>query len=271
MTDYVKRVASRLPVIPNEWRSRSEAKTEAGKKMVLAPEGYRKEAPILSPALFIIVSGGEKREKDYFSPLMRRSSFPRIQIVFIEKNAKGIAGLPPQKMLYEALRKKTCSRMEHSYDEDDKYYLVADVDDFVQELRSVHKVCRMQGLHLVISNPCFEVWLYYSKWKTKPDFVRPKDPLKTSQDFKYYLGTKGGVDPRKAIYSVKENIANAKLNFEKDDEVFPQFLSTNMFELMENILPFVEQELWNVVEARKRKEEEYREKALPAGEAGAEE
>ena len=44
-----------------------------------------------------------------------------------------------------------------------------------------------------------------------------------------------------------------------------------MFELMENILPFVEQELWNVVEARKRKEEEYREKALAAGEANAEE
>ena len=85
------------------------------------------------------------------------------------------------------------------------------------------------------------------------------------------MGTKGGVDPRKAIYSVKENIANAKWNFEKDDEIFPQFLSTNMFELMENILPFVEQELWNVVEARKRKEAEYREKALAAGEAGAEE
>ena len=271
MTDYIKKEASKLPFAPTARRADSRERMETLHGTVVAPEGYRKGEPFISPALFIIISGGEKREKDYFSLLMRRSSFPRVQIIFIDRNAKGIAGLPPQKMLYEALRKKVCSKMEHSYDENDKFYLVADVDDFVQELKCVHGVCRMQGFHLVISNPCFEVWLYYSKWNTKPDFVCPADPLKTSQAFKYYLGTKGGIDPRKAIYQVKENIANAKSNFERKDEVFPQFLSTNMFELMEAVLPFIERELEAVVEERKREEENYRKKALDAGEVGAEE
>jgi hypothetical protein len=57
------------------------------------PENYSKKDGKLDPSLFIIVSGGEKREKDYFSIFQNTSTFPRIKIEFVATNSSGRTGL----------------------------------------------------------------------------------------------------------------------------------------------------------------------------------
>lgn len=258
--DYVKHEAKRFP---KEISSVPGILPKGSKPIPIAAPGYRKGEPSLSPALFTIISGGEKREKDYFMLLIKGKSFPRVKVIFIDRNVHGETGLDPQKLLYEAIKRRVHTRLESSYDEGDKYYIVSDVDHFSNDLRKVHPICRMQKIHLIISNPCFEVWLYYSEWSDKPDFERPADPLKTSHAFKRFLDDKkkGGVNPRKAIYKVEQNIENAKSNFKMQDDVLPEFLSTNMFELMERMLPLFKAELNDLQLEREKMEGLYRKKS----------
>lgn len=249
--DYIKNESKKVPLTVS---SVKHTQRKESVRIPAAPTGYRKEEPTLSPALFTIISGGEKREKDYFKLLIKGELFPRVKVIFIDRNAHGETGLDPQKLLYEAIKRKVRTKIEKSYDEEDKYYLISDVDHFSNDLRKIHPICNMQKLHLIISNPCFEVWLYYSEWPTKPDFVKPENPLEVSHTFKHFLDEKkkGGIDPRKAIYKVEENIRNAKDNFKMEDDVLPAFLSTNMFELMERMLPLFKAELTTFLAEKKK-------------------
>jgi hypothetical protein len=249
--DYIKHESKKVPLTALSVKSTPRKESVY---IPTAPIGYKKEDPTLSPALFTIISGGEKREKDYFKLLIKGELFPRVKVIFIDRNAHGETGLDPQKLLYEAIKRKVHTKMKKSYDEGDKYYLVTDVDHFSNDLRKIHPICKMQKLHLIISNPCFEVWLYYSEWSTKPDFVKPENTLKTSHAFKHFLDEKkkGGIDPRKAIYKIEENIRNAKDNFKMEDDVLPAFLSTNMFELMERMLPLFKAELTTFLAEKKK-------------------
>ena len=107
--------------------------------------------------------------------------------------------------------------------------------------------CSKEHIGLIMSNPCFEIWLYYGKEDEPPnDFVAPMDKLKISQAFKTYLGTKvkGGVNPKKALYDIKSAINHAKKHYEKDDKGIPKLFSTNMFVLVSELLPLIDEELF---------------------------
>ena len=50
-----------------------------------------------------------------------------------------------------------------SYEKPDEYYVVSDVDEFKDHLICFQQKCQELNINLIISNPCIEVWLYYSK------------------------------------------------------------------------------------------------------------
>lgn len=94
---------------------------------------------------------------------------------------------------------------------------------------------------MIISNSCFEVWLYYAEKSNRPlDFVIPQNKLEISSAFKTWANTqiKGGLKPKKAIFNIERNIANAKNNYVEENG-FPTLFSTQMFRLAEQMLPFV--------------------------------
>ena len=217
---------------------------------------YRKEEGVRIPFTFVvIVSGGEKRERDYFkTTLSNPNQFTRIKIEFVADPSK----LNPTGLLDTAQDKQ--NHYKSSAEDPDDIFIVSDVDHFMDELLRIKPECEKLKISLIISNSCFEVWLYYSESKDKPsDFEIPDDTRKISQSFKRHLNKEitGGIDPRKAIFNISENIQNARNNYEEDDNGIPKLFSTNMFVLAEKILPFIDKDLTRMKEERERKAESY--------------
>lgn len=213
------------------------------------------EASKIPKALFVIYSGGTEREKDYFSLINKNTEiFPFIRIVFHDNPNFEKGGKPS---IIEFAVKKTKEYQESASKENtDHYFLITDVDHFEQFLPAMQQECKASNIELIISNSCFEVWLYYAEKSNRPlDFVIPQNKLEISSAFKTWANTqiKGGLKPTKAIFNIERNIDNAKNNYVEENG-FPTLFSTQMFRLAEQMLPFVNdglEQLRSEIERRK--------------------
>lgn len=222
---------------------------------------YIKPDGELSSALFIIVSGGIRREKQYFSKIMDIKTFPRINVKFIGRNDEtGEEGLSPDKMYDEAIKIKRRFEENETSNVSDSVYLVADVDEFMDVLLQIKQLCVQENFKLIVSNSCFEVWLYYSYCADIPEFPIPERIETLSWKFKEWLPTViiGGINPTKSVFNIRQNINNAKVNYKEDKNGIPELFSTNMYELAEELLPLIEPELNKLMEENSRKEAKFR-------------
>lgn len=220
-----------------------------------AGTNYRKEDGLLLPkSFFVIVSGGEVKEQNYFKKISNQDNFGRIKIEFIADPKQ----LNPDGLL-EIARYKQEHYKTSQESTPDKISIVSDVDHFYNDLVRISPECKKDNISLIISNSCFEIWLYYGKFANKPiDFIIPNNFLKISKSFKTYLGkkVKGGVNPKIAIFDIFEAIQNAKKNYEEDENGIPKLFSTSMFVLAEEILPLIDSELKKLI--TKREENRYK-------------
>ncbi len=214
------------------------------------PEAFK-----IPQALFVIYSGGTEREKDYFRLIDRNSVlFPFVKIAFhAEPNFDG-GGKPS---IVRFATEKTKEYQESASNENtDHYFLLTDVDHFEQFLPEMQQKCNASNIELIVSNSCFEVWLYYAEKSNRPtDFIIPQNKLEISSSFKTWanIQIKGGLKPTKAIFNIEQNIANAKKNYVEENG-FPTLFSTQMFRLAEQMLPFVNdglEQLRSEIERRK--------------------
>lgn len=198
------------------------------------------EASKVPQALFVIYSGGTEREKDYFSLIDKNKElFPFIRIAFHADPNFDEGGKPS---IVRFATEKTKEYQESASKETtDHYFLITDVDHFEQFLPAAQQECSASNIELIISNSCFEVWLYYAEKSNRPlDFVIPQNKLEISSAFKTWANTQinGGLKPTKAIFNIEQNIANAKNNY-VEEYGFPTLFSTQMFRLAEQMLSFV--------------------------------
>ena len=226
-----------------------------------AGENYKKEEGRLSPkSFFVIVSGGEVRERNYFRIISNQDRFGYIKIEFIADRKQ----LNPDGLLETAKYKQ--ERYKTSEENmPDKIFIVSDTDHFYNDLLRIKPECQKKNITLIISNSCFEIWLYYGKFSSKPtDFVIPKDFLKISHAFKNYIDRKvqGGINPKRAIFDIFAAIKNAKNNYEEDTHGIPKLFSTNMYMLAESILPLISSELEKMRIENEEREKAYRIKKL---------
>jgi hypothetical protein len=218
-----------------------------------AGQNYRKEDGILLPkSFFVIVSGGEKTERNYFKIISNHDRFRRIKIEFISDPGKG----NPDRLL-EVAKYKQEHYQSSQEKEPDKIYIVSDVDHFISELLRIKPECEKLNIHLIISNSCFEVWLYYAYFKEITEFVIPGNKLKISRNFRQWMPH--SINPTQAIFKIHTNIFNAKANYVEDTNGIPALFSTNMFLLAEALLPFIKDELDILIAENIRKSKEYNE------------
>jgi hypothetical protein len=207
---------------------------------------YRKEDGLKSPkSFFVIVSGGEVRERNYFKIISNHDKFGRIKIEFIADPNR----LNPDGLLETAKNKQERYRTSQE-DEPDKIFIVSDVDHFINDLLRIKPECEKSAIKLIVGNPCFEIWLYYGKFGEKPiDFIIPQKRLEISKLFKAYLNrkVKGGINPITAIFDIETAIQNAENIYEEDENGIPKLFSTNMFQLAEQIFPFIKTELEKII------------------------
>lgn len=196
---------------------------------------YSKAEGILKPEVFVVVfSNGEVREKNYF--LWMKRNCAKLKLEFFANPVS------PDDLFEDVKKKKTEYASTGDRDIPDTYYTLTDVDHFYNVIVSSKPKYEKEGIQLIVSNPCFEVWLYYSKRSDKFDgFVMPSQQLKLSQEVKRFLNDKipGGCNPKKAVFDIQQNIANAQKNYAEDEQGVPSIFATNMFLLAQHVLPYI--------------------------------
>ncbi|QZE15959.1 RloB family protein [Halosquirtibacter laminarini] len=128
---------------------------------------------------------------------------------------------------------------------DDEVCIVTDVDHFESDIVNRRKDCEDAKIDVYISNPCFEVWLYYKFYDTKPssNSIFLDSSKSKATNFKNYLANKikGGVNTIEVANSTYINYAidHSRKNLEYNSNNIPDIFSTNLSELCNKIIKYM--------------------------------
>ena len=196
--------------------------------------GYSRNVPqdkVRDYSLFAIACEGSEREPDYFRLF---DGIDRIKVDIIEHknteddNQQSKRGSSPSQVLDRV--KKYISENQLSPDFGDTLWCVIDVDRWPQEqIEELHAFCEQKdNWHIVISNPCIEIWLLYHKRANLDDLN-----IKTAQDAKQALDKieKGGYYYIKYLPLMLDAIKNAQNADATPDKYMPRLLETKVYKL----------------------------------------
>ena len=189
--------------------------------------------------LFAIACEGGKREADYFQLLESLSQRITIDIIEdkvtdTEMQAKYETKSAPKWLLDRAVK---YIEREGLIDEDELWF-VLDIDRWkVEQIIEIAKLCENNpNWHIAISNPCFEIWLYFHKKS-----VIPKEVKENCKEAKSQLSklTKNGYNKDEYILNIGDAIRNSK-NADSDMNHFlPKKGETKVYLLAESLINYV--------------------------------
>lgn len=123
-------------------------------------EYYRRE-PFRDAALYLIICEGGKREPDYFKFFNELTS--QLKVVTIPSYDGKSAPNHLISNANEAIKKNVDDNGDY------ELWFIIDVDRWEKHLHNIHNECSTKtNWNIAISNPCFEVWLYYHFKSIKP-------------------------------------------------------------------------------------------------------
>lgn len=225
---------------------------------------YLKGEATIETKIVFIISGGDKREKDYFKMLMKDRHIRRLKIAFVSKKGQGLVPSQMFELAKEYLFNKRFVTETDSFsiDADDTLYLVQDMDEFEADIRAMFdKGDEIRQATWIVSNPSIEVWLFYHKFDTPKGYLDEglKKPLsERSQWLKKKLDAlvPGGINPINAFADIRIAIANSKANY-KEYNGLPDVYSTQMHILAEDILNTLGNEFDEMLQRRKEMAERF--------------
>lgn len=222
--------------------------------MILRRKDYSKKLPSKNANKIYIVCEGAETEKNYFRFFEGLSSNLEI-IVIPPKN-----GTDPLKLmeLSRTIFLEDSRRYTLDFMQNDKVWFAIDTDTWEKEgkIRQLRDFCKEQNdkaindyseirpyeaWNVAQSNPCFEIWLYYHHYNVKPKV----EDIEIHPTIKSFVDrcVAGGFDYQIDPVRLKDAIENAKMNFNRNYDGSPDYLSTEQYILGEEILQFVRTEL----------------------------
>lgn len=180
-------------------------------------------------SLFAIACEGTEREPEYFKPF---NSIDRIKVDIIE-NEIGHRDSAPKKVLERV--KLYIDEVGLSEKDNDTLWCIIDVDrwprDQIEELANY--CADFQNWNILISNPCFEIWLLYHKLESLDTIDCSK-----SQKVKDSLHKleKGGYYFLNYLPLLQEAICNAKKNDSNVQYYYPLPKETKVYLLGEALM-----------------------------------
>lgn len=195
--------------------------------------GYTREVTqekVRDYSLFAIACEGSVTEPGYFRPF---DGIDRIKVDIIESDAEEVDG--KQKDNGCSSPRKVLERVNDYINENqlcpedgDSLWCVIDVDRWPQEqIEELRSLCsQKENRHLVLSNPCIEIWLLYHKFA---DLKYLK--IKNAKDAKRVLDQKAKYYYFKYLPLMPEAINNAKNADSNPDGYMPEFLETKVYQL----------------------------------------
>lgn len=196
--------------------------------------GYQRDKPqelVKDYKLFAIACEGGKREPEYFRIFEYISKKIKVDIVEDKVSNSELLHKYETKSAPNWVLDRAVKYIEKEglIDEDDLWF-VMDKDKWSDEqLRRIANYCDdYPNWNIVISNPCFEVWLYFHKKTQIPnaDTVKCKN-LKTE----IARFEKGGYHPYKFIPNLLDAIANAEKTDSQTNYFLPKKGETKVYQL----------------------------------------
>lgn len=208
------------------------------------PSAYQKPEGVLSSNLVFALSGGEKKEKDFLRELIKQRRLHSLRVVFMSEKGQG---LQPYQMnaKWLEIQKNGAFVIEGQtfhLDAMDEVFLLSDVDEFYDQLVKIIKEtpAESQG-QWIISNPCFEIWLYYCYLNDPEHDLEQLIPLTVSERSQRLksLGhtlVPGGLNPCLAFERMTVGIENSKVHYSKDENAIPVLFATQMYKMAQYII-----------------------------------
>ena len=205
---------------------------------------YEKQDGILSSNLFFVLSGGEKKEKDFFKELIKKPNLHSLRVLFMSKKGQGLLPYQMQEKWLEIQKDHEFVIEDQLYHLEamDKIFLLSDVDEFYDQLLKIGKdaVAGDQG-QWIISNPCFEIWLYYC-YLNNPEIdladLKSLTVAEKSKKLKQLGQTvvPGGLNPYLAFERINAGIKNSKPYYDIDANGIPVLFATQMYEMAQYLI-----------------------------------
>lgn len=204
--------------------------------------GYDRETPdelLRDYKLFAIACEGGKREPDYFNIFRFISGRIAVDVVEEIVSDEEMEALVEHKSAPKWVLDRAIRYIEkEGLSEEDDLWFVLDKDRWSDEqLREIFEYCQQkQNWNIVISNPCFEVWLFFHK---RIDINSSTSV--SCNDFKYEISTfqKGGYHPLRYIATLDQAIVNARNADNNPGYFMPEPKQTKVYQLAQSILGFV--------------------------------
>ena len=264
-----KRQNKALDLLPNP-REEIVLNRESDVTSSVAPcqlKGYEKTDGVMSYSIICVISGGEKRERDFLKTLIRQKDLRSLRVAFISKEGQGLQPYQMQEQWEEIQKTKTIAIDDRNFqlDEMDKVFLLSDVDEFYEQLvRILESHGKEDQGKWIISNPCFEIWLYYC-FCDKPledlASIIPLSPKQRSQELKH-LGhniVTGGLNGIKAFEHMQAGIAHSSRNYAEDSNTIPVLFATQMHKMAQFLVDTMNRNRGEYDEFVKRKQQQRQE------------
>lgn len=200
---------------------------------------YQRVPPSKDAQKVFIFCEGARREKDYFS--FFRGLDSRIDLI--------IYNLSPNENnspmgLYKLALNCLTDKEKHAIDYEpsiDIVWFIIDKDDWGEKIIELKTSCLGHNNWKVsVSNPCFEVWLYYHFFEEKPELTL----VESMSSWKEFVNSKvsGGFDSRKHPSLIEYAIRNSEKNFAFDDNG-PLWATTEVHFLAKIIYTLVQEKI----------------------------
>jgi len=204
--------------------------------------GYKRDTPrdlVRDYKLFAIACEGGKREPEYFKLFEYLSRKIKVDIIEERLTQENLNPDQGTKSAPKWVLQRVVSYVEQEgLIDEDQLWIVMDVDRWKEDqLREVALYCDQHpNWHFVLSNPCFEVWLYFHK---KANIIGSTSM--SCRDFKEEISRLegGGYHPLKFITSLEDAIANSKVADNDKNHFIPNTTGTKIYQLAEAILEIV--------------------------------
>lgn len=200
------------------------------------PSMYSKSDGTLPYELVFVISGGAKRERDFLKVLIKGTGPSSLRVIFLSKEGQG---LHPDQMQERWKDIRTSGIVDtdmqkFQLDVMDKVFLLTDVDEFYDKLVDIlREKAEDDNGEWVISNPCFEIWLYYCYLNNPEEDLAVLKELslaKRSQTMKS-LGDAlipGGLNSIRAFEQMYDGIKNSSSRYALDENSIPLLFATQM-------------------------------------------
>lgn len=224
---------------------------------------YKKAEGVLSASLVFVLSGGEKREKDFLRELIMQRELHSLRVAFVSEKGQGLQPYQMQ-IRWNEIRSSGAFRINsqtYHLDAADRVFLLSDMDEFYGQLKKIFKThSDDKQAKWIVSNPCFEIWLYYCYLNnpTKDLECLALEPVATRSKKLKALGSTvvaGGMNPCKAFERMVAGIDNSRSHYNVDENGLPVLYATRMHDMAQYLVDTMNRNANEYSEYVRRKEE----------------